>query len=56
MNLAVPLVKHKHFGERSFSYAVPREWNKLELSIRKSESLESFKKKIKTCPVEAAYK
>ena len=45
MNLVVPFVKRKHFGERSFSYAAPREWNKLELSIRKSESLESFKKK-----------
>ena len=47
MNLVVPFVKRKHFGERSFSYAAPREWNKLELSIRKSESLESFKKKLK---------
>ena len=37
MNLVVPFVKRKHFGERSFSYAAPREWNKLELSIRKSE-------------------
>ena len=50
MNLVVPLVKAKHFGERSF------EWNKLELSIRKSESLESFKKNIKTCLFEAVYK
>ena len=56
MNLVVPFVKRKHFGERSFSYAAPREWNKLELSIRKSESLESFKKKIKTYLFEAAYK
>ena len=46
MNLVVPLVKRKHLGERSFSYASPREWNNLELSIRKSESLESFKKNI----------
>ena len=56
MNLVVPFVKRKHFGERSFSYAAPREWNKLELSIRKSESLESFKKKFKTYLFEAAYK
>ena len=46
MNIVVPFVKRKHFGEHSFSYAAPREWNKLELSIRKSESLESFKKKM----------
>ena len=44
MNLVVPLVKRKHFGDCSFSYASPREWNKLELSNQKSESLESFKK------------
>ena len=56
MNLVVPFVKRKHFGERSFSYAAPREWNNLELSIRKSESLESFKKKITTYLFEAAYK
>ena len=42
MNLVVPLVKRKHFGEHSFTYATPREWNKLELSIRKSEILKSF--------------
>ena len=47
MNLVIPLVKRKHFGERSFSYAAPRELNKLELSIRKSGSVESLK--IKTC-------
>ena len=30
INLVVPLVKRKHFGERSFSYAAPRDgtsWN-----------------------------
>ena len=37
MNLGVPLVKH--FGERSFSYAAPREWNRFELSIRKMWNL-----------------
>ena len=42
MNL-VPLVTRKYFGEHSFSYASPREWNKLKLSIKKSESLDFFK-------------
>ena len=47
MNLVVPLVKRKHFGERSFSYAAPREWNKLKLSIRKSEVWNLLRKKLK---------
>ena len=45
MKLVVPLVKRKHFGERSFSYAAAREYKKLELSIRKSQSLKSFNKR-----------
>ena len=47
MNLVVPFVKRKHFGERSFSYAAPREWNKLELSIRKSKVWNLLRKKLK---------
>ena len=59
-NLVVPLVTQKHSGDRFFSYddhppPPPRELNMLELSIRKSASLESFKEKIKTCLFEAAY-
>ena len=46
MNIVVLLVKRQHFGERSISYAAPREWNRLELSIRKSKSLKYFKKKL----------
>ena len=56
MNLVVPLVKRKHFGERTFSYAVPREWNKLELRIRTSEVWNILRKKLKTYLFEAAYK
>ena len=34
------------FGERTLALLPPREGNKLELSIRKSESFETSKKKI----------
>ena len=29
--LVVPMIKLKHYGERSFSYAAPVEWNKLDV-------------------------
>ena len=46
INLVVPLVKLKHFGERSFGYAAPREWNKSEvLGIMKVLNL--LRKKLK---------
>ena len=51
MNLVVPLVKRKYLWKRSFSHATqpppPCECNKLDLSIRKSERLESLMKKLK---------
>ena len=31
--LVVPMIKMKHYGERSFSYAAPVEWNKLDVEI-----------------------
>ena len=34
--LVVPMIKLKHYGERSFSYAAPVEWNKLDVEIRSS--------------------
>ena len=38
----------KHYGERSFSYAAPVEWNKLDVEIRSLTNLETFKKNDKT--------
>ena len=35
-------------GDRSFLCAAPRLWNKLPVDIRKSQTLESFKSKVKT--------
>ena len=43
--LVVPMIKLKHYGERSFSYAAPVEWNKLDVEIRSLFVLETFKKK-----------
>ena len=44
----IPMIKLKHYGERSFSYAAPVEWNKLDVEIRSLTNLESFKKKVNT--------
>ena len=38
----------KTFGERSFSYQVPKVWNKLPADLKKSASLSIFKKQLKT--------
>ena len=46
--LVVPMIKLKHYRERSFSYAAPVEWNKLNVEIRSLSNLETFKKKVKT--------
>ena len=46
--LVVPMIKLKHYGEQSFSYAAPVEWNKLDVEIRSLSNLETFKKKVKT--------
>ena len=42
---------HRHtktFGERSFSFQVPNIWNKLPTNLKKSSSLSTFKKQLKT--------
>ena len=41
------MIKLKHYGERSFSYTEPVEWNKLGVEIRSLTNLESFKIKLK---------
>ena len=43
-----PRTKLKTYGERSFQYAAPNEWNNLPLIIRESPSLAIFKNKLKT--------
>ena len=46
--LKVPKTRLKTFGDRSFSKAAPTLWNSLPLPIRSAESLDSFKKQLKT--------
>ena len=45
----------RSYGERCFKYAVPQEWNKLPLHIRKSSSLSIFKTQLKTYLFQLAY-
>ena len=53
--LVVPMIKLKHYGERSFSYAAPVEWNKLDVKIRSLTNLETFRKKVKTYLLNIAF-
>ena len=43
--LVVPMIKLKHYGERSFGYAAPVKWNKIDVEMRPLPNLETFKKK-----------
>ena len=36
------------FGQRSFSHCAPKIWNDIQLSVRQSPSLDSFKHNLKT--------
>jgi len=53
--LAVPKIK-LGYGERSFSHAAPKVWNSLPLTVRKSESVDTFKKHLKTHLFNLAFK
>ena len=44
----VPFNKRKPFSDRSFATVGPRLWNSLPLSIRNSETLDGFKRNLKT--------
>ena len=46
--LTVPSYKLQTFGKKSFSVATPLLWNSLPLSLRKADSLATFKKHLKT--------
>ena len=50
-----PRTKLKTYGERSFQYAAPYEWNNLPLIIRESPSLAIFKNKLKTFLFQSTY-
>ena len=44
----VPKTRLKTYGDRSFAFAAPTEWNKLPMDIKQSTSLGSFKSNVKT--------
>ena len=44
----VPHTRTKSYGQRSLGYQGASTWNKLPLSVRHSQSLTSFKTKLKT--------
>jgi len=53
--LLVPKIKRVTFGGVSFSRAGPELWNALRLSLRKCESVELYKKNLKTRLFKQAY-
>ena len=46
--LQIPLTNLKRFGDRVFSAYAPRLWNELPDSIKAAESVQIFKKQLKT--------
>ena len=46
--LKIPLYRHRTSGDRSFSFQAASVWNTLPISLRHSDSLESFKTGLKT--------
>ena len=43
------------FGKRSFAFAGPHLWNKLQINIRQSSSVDIFKKRLKTFLFDKSY-
>ena len=48
LELKAPVTRLKTYGDRCFEFAAAKEWNALPLHVKKSETLESFKVKLKT--------
>ena len=46
--LRVPNVMTATYGQRTFSYCIPKLWNSLPKSLKESETVTIFKKKLKT--------
>ena len=44
----IPFARHKTFADRSFSVAGPKIWNSLPVELCLSETVNSFKTKLKT--------
>ena len=54
--LQVPEARLKSYGERSFGFSTPTEWNKLPIDVRSALTLASFKVKLKTHLYKICYK
>ena len=48
VTLIVPRTKFTSRGDRAFCTAAPRLWNKLPVEIRRSQSVHTFKTRLKT--------
>ena len=53
--LAVPKSRLKTYGDRAFSVAAPKLWNELPLDLRSLETINLFKKHLKTDLFKKAY-
>ena len=53
--LIIPKVRTKKHGEAAFSYYAPNLWNTLPEHIRKAETMEIFKRDLKTHLFNLAY-
>ncbi|XDV22173.1 hypothetical protein PO909_027128, partial [Leuciscus waleckii] len=53
--LFVPKTRYKTRGDRSFQVVAPRLWNALPLSLRVADSVDSFKKQLKTLLFQQAF-
>ena len=47
--LAVPKSRFKTYGDKAFSVAAPKLWNELPLDLRSLDTINLFKKHLKTC-------
>ena len=54
-DLEIPFTKKETFARRTFSYAAPLLWNNLELSLKTTKTLETFKHNLKTYLFKKAY-
>ena len=55
-NLIVPFTKHKTFADRAFSVRGPKLWNDLPEYLKNQESMEVFKKELKTLIFKKAFR
>ena len=46
--LQIPLTNLKRFGDRAFCAYAPRPWNELPDNIKAADSVQNFKKQLKT--------